>query len=112
MLVLAHRKRVSLVISTRHEPSKFYRDGKSLWVYRGFTELVASKARPVEAGTKFAVDIFEIGTENGATDEEIVGALPKNHLFDESAVCAIVAEIIGRQPECPSEKFLNPMNRL
>jgi hypothetical protein len=98
MLVLNYRRQGLLAISGRHEPSKFYRSHGNLWVHDDFKDAIASKAKPVKAGTKFALDIFEIRAEIGLTNEEIEDAIHWDHLLDETAVCAIFAEMIGIQP--------------
>lgn len=98
MLVLVPLKEVSLTLSACREPLRFFQTRKGLWAYGDFNNLVVAKAKPVDAGTKFPVNISEIAAEDGAIDAEIEAALPKQHLFDESAVCAIVAEMISKQP--------------
>jgi hypothetical protein len=96
MLFLVPRNPVSITVGTRHDPDSFYQNRSGLCVWDEFRSRVVSKAKPTEAGTKFALDSHELGSR--ATDEEIEDALPKNHIFDETAVCAIIAELIGKQP--------------
>lgn len=92
MLALIRRGQMTLTISERRDPDVYYRTREGLWIYGGFRDLVVAKAKPVEPGTTFKVDEDELGET--LTDEEIEAALPKNHLFDESAGSAIVAEMI------------------
>ena len=97
MMVLTPRGSVSVVLAEPHDPDPYYRTRSGLWVLGDYRNRIVSKAKPLATGTTFAVDISEIGAENGATDKEIEGALPKQHLFDESAICAIVASMITKQ---------------
>jgi len=93
--ILVPRDSVLLKLAAKHEPASFYKDRKGLWVYDGFTSLVVSKAKLVDAPAQFSITVFDLGRD--ATDKEIEDALPKEHLFDESAVCAIIAELISKQ---------------
>ncbi len=104
MMVLVHRERASLTTSVRYDSSSL-QTGNGLWVYDGYTNLVASKAKPVESGTTFNSDIHEIGRPQGATDAEIEGALPNGHFFDETAVNAIIAEVRAKQPNGEKGRF-------
>jgi hypothetical protein len=93
--VLRPRGSVSLTLSQPHDPDTFYRDRSGLYVFDAFRNRIVTNATPLPAGTRYNISIAELGEP--ATDREIEDSLPKNHLFDESAVCAIVAEMIGKQ---------------
>ena len=96
MLTLIRFGQSSLTLSARHEPTAFYRTCSGIYVWEDFRGRIVSKAKPTEAGASFKVNIDELGAE--LTDEEIENGLPKKHLFDESTLCAIIAEMISKQP--------------
>jgi hypothetical protein len=98
MFTLTHRGAGDIVLEERHEPLEFYQTRKGLWVWDGFRSRIASRARPTEAGAKFAVDSYEIAAEDGATDEENEAALPAKHIFSETDACAFIAAAIALQP--------------
>jgi hypothetical protein len=93
--VLRPRGSVSLTLSRPHDPAAFYQTRDGLYVFDNYTSRIVAKATPVAAGTTYNVNIAELGEP--ATDQKIEDSLPQNHLFDESAVCAIIAEMIGKQ---------------
>lgn len=92
MMALIRRPQRSVTLSAKREPDAYYQTREGLWVHGGFRSLVASKAEPVEVGATFKVNEDELG--EAMTDAEIEAGLPKRHLFDESAVSAIAAELI------------------
>lgn len=96
MLVLIPREPVSLTLVERHNPDAYYRNRSGLYVWDDFRSRVVTKAKPVEKGMAIDAEVYELGRD--ATDKEIEDALPKNHLFDESTLCAIVAELVDKQP--------------
>jgi len=95
-LVLIPRGRITITIGEARDPDTWYRTREGLYVWDGFRNRVVAKAKSIPAGTTYNLDVFELG-EN-LTDEQIEMALPKNHLFDESAVSAILAEGVTQQP--------------
>jgi len=108
MLLLVPLKSLKFTLSARHEPSSFYKSRERLSVCDGFAKLVLPNAKPVEAGTTFEFDVSEIRTpqwENGMRDEEIEDSLNEEHFFDDSSVCAIIAEAITKQPRCEPGEF-------
>jgi hypothetical protein len=92
MLSLIRRPQRSVTISERRDPDVYYRTRPGLYVYGDFRDRVVSKAKSVEAGTIFKVNEDELGET--LNDEQIENGLPKKHLFDESAVGAVIAEMI------------------
>lgn len=101
---------VTVTVLKEHDPSSFYRTHSGLWVSEGFRELVVAKARPTEAGTKFALKPRSLG--RNAADKEIEGELEEmlgksKHLFDETTVSAVVARLIDGQPTGESGPLLN-----
>jgi hypothetical protein len=105
MFVLIAHEPVTITLEKPSDPTAFYQTRTGLWIYGGFSDIVTSKAKPVNAGTTFKFNVDELG--EAMTDAEIEAALPKNHLFDESAVCAIVAEMISKQPNGEAGDLLN-----
>ncbi len=95
-LLVTVNSAVRLTLSTNHDPGTYYRTRRGLYVWDGFRHRVVAKASPTAAGTPFVVNVHKLTGE--ATDAEIEASLPENHFFDESAVCAIVAEMIRKQP--------------
>ncbi len=93
MLALIRRPQHSVTIFERCDPDTYYWTRPGLYVRKGFRTCVVAKAKPVEAGTNFQVNEDELS--EALTDEQIENGLPKSHLFDESAVTAIIAEMIG-----------------
>ncbi|MGA8611711.1 MAG: hypothetical protein WB760_08320 [Xanthobacteraceae bacterium] len=92
--VLIPRGSISLTLWCAHDTATFYRTRPGLYVRDGFRTRILANAKLVPTGTTYQLAVFEL---KDATDKQIEAALPKNHLFDESAVCAIVAELIGKQ---------------
>ena len=103
--VLVPRGSVSLTLSRPHDPDAFYRTRSGLYVWDDFRSRIVAKAMPVAADTKYALAV-SVFTKD-ATDEEIEGALPTEHLFDESTVCAIVAAMIEKQKNGEPGDLLN-----
>lgn len=96
MMILVPRGSTTLAFADMHMPDAYYRTRSGLYVYYDFRDSIVAKAKPTASGVSIKMDIAELGQV--ATDEEIEGALPKNHLFDESTVCAVVAGMIAKQP--------------
>ncbi|MCP1926399.1 hypothetical protein [Bradyrhizobium elkanii] len=94
--ILKPRSTLSLTLEEPHDPADFYQCRSGLWVWDGFRFEVVVGAKRIHAGAKFDVSIFEL--VHVATSFELAKALPANHLFDESAVCALVATMIEKQP--------------
>jgi|GEM_PF-3561016 len=106
ILILIPRDPVSLTVDKHHEPDAFYRSRSGeIYVWDEFRKRIVSKAKSTKEGTSFKVNVSELVQD--ATDEQIEGALAKNHLFDESAVCAIIAEMIGKQPNGEAGDLIN-----
>ncbi len=93
----AIEKKVALTVSAAFDPQEYYQNRDGLYVWSAFKERTLAKAKKVKEGAKFAVSSFKL--LKYATDETIENALPKKHLFSESDVCAIIAELIAKQPK-------------
>lgn len=104
MMALAFRGSVTVTLAEAHNPDAFYRNRTGLYVWQGFRDLVVATARPSEANT-FTLARAEL--MRNLTDAEIEAGLPIEHLFEESAVCAIVAGMIAEQPNGEEGKLLN-----
>lgn len=105
--VLTIRGRADIVVKEQRSPRSFFKDRPGLWVSGGFRDNVAARAEAVDVGTTFGVDCHEITAENGATDEQIETALGDRHLFNETQVSAIIAEMITAQEADKAGALLN-----
>src|SRR3989344_101403 len=103
-IFLAPRGRSTITVKERHDPDAFYRTREGLYVYDNFRSRVVSKARSIKAEA-FTVESAELMRD--LTDEEIEGSLPKNHLFGETEVCAIIAGLIAKQASGEEGTLLN-----
>lgn len=86
---------VELSIETSPDPKEFFQDSKGLYVWNSFKNDIAAKAEPMK-DLKCRVKSFDL--QKTANDTEIEAELPEKHLFSESDVCAILADLISRQP--------------
>lgn len=105
MLVLAPRGNAGGTTTERHDPDAFFRTRESLYVWDGFRTNVVAKAKPVEAGTACKAESLELMRD--LTDEEIEAALPTDHFFEESRLCALIAGLIARQAKGEEGVLLN-----
>ena len=94
---------VTLVES--HDPDKCFRTREGLWVYDGFRNLVVAKAKPSKAGETHKVVRAELMQD--LTDEKIETSLGGEHFFEETALCAIITDLIDKQPEGKEGVLLN-----
>ena len=80
-----------------HEPAAFYQTRAGLFVYRDFRDRIVRKAKPTQSAPPVTLHRFIL--ERDAPDEnlKIEAELGPNHIFTETEVCWIVAEMIGKQ---------------
>ncbi len=107
MMALIRRPQLSITItdSDHRNPDAFFKTRDGLYVWDDFQTRVVKLAKPINTGTTFKVNVDELGAD--LTDKEIENGLPKNHLWDEGALCAVVAEMISKQPEGKEGDLLN-----
>ena len=98
-------KEIPVVMKEKHVPSEFFKDREGLFVYSGFEENIRDKAEPTEAGKEFKIASFDLAED--ANDAEIEEALPKDYLFLETDVCAIIAGLIEKQAKGEEGTLLN-----
>ena len=94
-----------VTLTERHDPDAFFKTRSGLWVSDSFLDLVVTKAKPTEAGQSLTAKPQTLGRD--ASDAEIEAELGRAHLFDESALCALIAGLIIAQPEGKVGPLLN-----
>lgn len=99
------KKKIAITLKDAHDPKEFFKDRPGLYVWGSFISNIVDKAKGKKKDTKYAVSSFEL-TKN-ANDAEIEENLPKKHLFSETDVCAIVADLIEKQPKGEEGSLLN-----
>ena len=105
MLVLTPKGVTTITLNEKHDPDVFYRTRSGLYVWDDFRSRIVAKAGPSEVGTTFEVESFEL--KQDLTDAKIEGALPKEHPFDETQVCAVIAGLIAEQPNGEKGPLIN-----
>jgi hypothetical protein len=98
-------KKVSLKIEKEFDPKDYFKTGKGLYIWSDFQERILSKVESVKAGTSLSVSSFDL--KEDAVDEKIEDSLPEKHVFTESEVCAVIAELIRMQPKGEKGLLLN-----
>jgi hypothetical protein len=106
-LTLAQRGSISVTITEQHDPRSFFQTRPGLYISGDFRSRIVSKAKSTGVGVEFKLDHALLTLTKNMTDAEIETALPPSHLFDESAVCAIIAKMISEQPDGKEGKLLN-----
>lgn len=99
------QKEIPISINKTHSPAEFFKNRKGLYVWSSFSDSIVEKSKPVDAGSEFKVSSLDL--KESANDEEIEDALPKEHIFSETDVCAIVAALIEKQPNGEEGTLLN-----
>jgi hypothetical protein len=105
MMILIARDQVSITLDDRRDPGAYFQTRSGLYVYGDFRSGVVSKAGPVAIGTSYKLDAADLGQD--ASDEAIESALSKDHIFAESPVCAIIAQLIAKQANGEEGTLLN-----
>ncbi len=98
-------KETAVVLSAHHVPADYFKNRKGLFVWSGFKSRILGDAKSTAAGAEFKVSSFDLAKP--VTDEQIEEALPKDHLFSISDVCAIIADLISKQPAGEEGVLLN-----
>jgi hypothetical protein len=79
------------------DPHVFFQTRDGLWVSDKFRGTILPKAKPIEelgATTSKSFDLVKV-----AYDRDIKLELPEGYIFDESELCAFIAQKIERQPK-------------
>lgn len=76
-----------------YDPDAFFDTGEGLWIHNSFREHVLGKAKSLRRGMKCAIFISEVRVETLSTPEEVCHAASGKPYFDESGLCAILAEM-------------------
>jgi len=87
-------KAIKLPIEKAIEPQEFFQTGNNLYVYDDFKSCILKNAKR-SYEKSYSLESFDL--ERRSSDEEIEEVLGKDHLFSETDVCAIVAELISKQ---------------
>lgn len=88
-------KKVIITSDTEFDPKEYFKDREGLYVSSNFDERILSKAEKFDTEQKFSIAYFKL-TKN-ADDATIEAQLPEQHIFTESEVCAIIANLIDKQ---------------
>ena len=74
----------------------FFQTRDGLWVSDNFKDRILPKAKPIETLDGACGKSFDL--RKSAYDGDIVPELPKSYIFDESELCARIAQMIEKQP--------------
>ncbi len=98
-------RKVVLVQTEKRDPKEFFKDREGLSVWSSFVDRVLVKAEAVEKEREFPISFYKLLEDSD--DEAIEKALPENHIFSESEVSAIIAELISKQEKGEEGNLLN-----
>lgn len=103
--ILEEGKAVSITTLPEFEPKKYFQNREGLYVWSDFNDRIVAKTQSVEGQKDYALTSFTL--KKAATDEEIEGASPSDHLFSETDVCSVIAALIDKQPKGKEGTLLN-----
>lgn len=98
-------KGMSITLKEKHSPKKFFKTGDGLYVWSSFDTNILKKAKETKAGAKFKLASHDLIERS--TDEQIEHALPPRHIFSETDVCAVIADLISQQPKGKKGALIN-----
>lgn len=87
---------ITVTLSDRHDPDAFYHTRPDLDVSDDFRERVVKAAKTTDAGASFTLNCAKL--MSALTTAGIEYSLPKEHYFDETTLCAVIAALIANQP--------------
>jgi hypothetical protein len=86
---------VTVALAKPHDPAAFYQRSPGLYVYDEYRRYIVEEAKPTQSASPITLRRFVL--DRDASDEDIEAELGPNHVFTESEVCWIVAELTGKQ---------------
>lgn len=95
--VLEVTSHIKVTTADKFDPAAFFVKRDGLYVFNDFTERIVSKAKKMKAAVEFPLVASDL--TKPANDEAIESELPKEHIFSETDVCAIIASLIEMQPK-------------
>ena len=88
-------KKIVVKSATKFQPKDYFKTRDGLYIWSSFEDRILSKAKSIKTSKPFKLISFEL--KKDLSDEEIEKELPKKHIFSETDVCAVVAELINKQ---------------
>lgn len=98
-------KKIGIKVPKDFNPKKFFVDREGLYIWSGFKERILATTPEVTKWGAISVSSFDL--KDYATDAQIEKALPKDHIFKESDVCAVIADLIGKQTKGETGSLVN-----
>ena len=99
---------IEVKIEKGFDPKGYFKTRKGLWVSGSFAEKILSAAETTKDAGQFSLASFKL--LKYSTDKEIEAELPKNHLFSETEVCAVIASLLEKQPKGKDGVLINDGN--
>lgn len=90
------KKEIKVVVPAKYNPKEFFKNRDGLYIWSGFSDTVLKKAK---SATISPLSISSYDLLKTSYDKDIEAELPKNHIFSETNVCAIIAGLIEKQPK-------------
>lgn len=90
------KKEIKVVIPPTYDPKEFFKNRDGLYVWSSFSDTVLKKAK---SATVSPLSISSHDLLKTSYDKDIEVELPKDHIFSETNVCAIIAGLIEKQPK-------------
>lgn len=98
------KKEIKVVVPAKYNPKEFFKNRDGLYIWSSFSDTVLKKAK---SATISLLSISSYDLLKTSYDKDIEAELPKNHIFSETDVCAIIAGLIEKQPNGEEGTLLN-----
>jgi hypothetical protein len=93
--VLAAKDPVTVALTKPHDPDAFYQTRAELYVSDEFLKRILRQAKPTRSASPVTLRHFVL--ERDAPDKVIEDKMGPHHVFTETEVCWMIAEMIGKQ---------------
>lgn len=98
-------KKIHIDVATAFDPKKFFKTREGLYVWSDFDRNILKKAEETKGNISFELSSYKF--IRYAYDKDIEAELPEKHIFTETEVCALIAELISRQLKSEEGVLLN-----